>query len=123
MRNLHRWISTVCMLFLAWVSITGTLLALDELFPPSGLDAPRPAAVPGAPRRPPPPPDAYTAMRLRQHNLLKQLHTGAIIGLSGESLSLITGAVFFTLAVSGIVMYFDMLGRRRRIGRKDLFWS
>jgi uncharacterized iron-regulated membrane protein len=31
MRNFHRWISTVGMVLLAWVALTGTILTIDEL--------------------------------------------------------------------------------------------
>lgn len=48
MRNFHRWISSVAMLFLAWVAVTGVVLALDTLYPPAGLDSPGPAPNPEA---------------------------------------------------------------------------
>src|SRR5271156_5745431 len=111
MRKYHRWISTVCMLFLAWVSLTGGLLALDELNPPPGLGGPPSAAAAM--------PTAgggfltNTALRLRLHNLLKELHTGSIIGLSGQWLDLLTGFAFVVLAVTGIMMYFSLLAQRR----------
>lgn len=121
MRKYHRWISTVCMLFLAWVSLTGGLLALDELNPPPGLGGPpssaAPIAAPGGAFL------ANTALRLRLHNLLKQLHTGSIIGLSGQWLDLLTGFAFIVLAVTGIVMYLSLLTQRRKLGRRGLFWS
>jgi len=121
MRKYHRWISTVCMLFLAWVSLTGGLLTLDELNPPPGLGG-SPASVASAPA----PGSSFlanTALRLRLHNLLKELHTGSIIGLSGQWLDLLTGLSFIVLAVTGIVMYFNLLAQRRKLGRRGLFWS
>lgn len=121
MRKYHRWISTLCMLFLAWVSLTGGLLTLDELNPPPGLGGSPATAVPvpasGGSLL------ANTALRLRIHNLLKELHTGSIIGLSGQWLDLLTGFAFIVLAVTGIVMYFNLLAQRRRLGRRGLFWS
>lgn len=109
------------MLFLAWVSLTGGLLSLDELNPPPGLGGSAPAAL-SAPERG----GSFltdTALRLRVHNLLKELHTGSIIGLSGQWLDLLTGFAFIVLAVTGIVMYFNLLAQRRKLGRRGLFWS
>jgi uncharacterized iron-regulated membrane protein len=121
MRKYHRWISTVCMLFLAWVSLTGGLLTLDELNPPPGLGGSAASVTPL-----PVSGGAFltnTALRLRLHNLLKELHTGAIIGLSGQWLDLLTGLAFIVLAVTGILMYFKLLAQRRKLGRRGLFWS
>lgn len=120
MRRFHRWISTVCMIFLAWVSITGTLLALDEANPPAGMGGtpPPPAAAPQASV-----PPSGLPLRLRLHNLLKELHTGSIIGLSGRTVDVLTGTSFVVLSVTGTIMYFQLLGARRRIGRTALFWS
>jgi uncharacterized iron-regulated membrane protein len=121
MRKYHRWISTVCMLFLAWVSLTGGLLALDELSPPPGLGGAGAGAVTAPAAN-----DTFltnTAVRLRLHNLLKELHTGSIIGLSGQWLDLLTGLCFIVLTITGIVMYFSLLKQRRRIGRRGLFWK
>jgi uncharacterized iron-regulated membrane protein len=121
------------MLLLIWVAITGTLLALDELFVPAGLGGPGSETAPGvviaAVAAPKPGTDTaahqdadYLAMRLRTHNLLKRLHTGAIVGLSGEALDLLTGLAFVTLATTGILMYFELLRARRRSGRRRWFW-
>jgi uncharacterized iron-regulated membrane protein len=121
MRRYHRWISTVCMLFLAWVSLTGGLLTLDELNPPPGLGGSPATALPM-----PASSGSFltnTALRLRLHNLLKELHTGSIIGLSGQWLDLLTGLSFIVLAVTGIVMYVSLLSQRRKLGRRGLFWS
>lgn len=121
MRKYHRWISSVCMLFLAWVSLTGGLLALDELNPPPGLEGGRTAAAATSASG-----ESFlanTAARLRLHNLLKELHTGSIIGLSGQWLDLLTGIAFVVLTVTGIVMYFSLLRQRRKIGRRGLFWK
>jgi uncharacterized iron-regulated membrane protein len=121
MRKYHRWISTVCMLFLAWVSLTGGLLALDELNPPPGLGGP--PAYAAAMHEPSSSFLNDTALRLKLHNLLKQLHTGSIIGLSGQWLDLLTGFAFMVLAITGILMYFSLLKQRRKLGRRGLFWS
>lgn len=213
MRNYHRWISVVCMVFLGWVALTGALLALDELTQPaqilfgpdaanpSGLPAGSSNAAPGADAESPlsaaqivPPlaallrtalektggvvpentqvqlqlhssrplgviswrgsagrvltvdattgttvsqvnnpalsqpgnpagADAYTLFRNRLHFFLKDLHSGAIVGLGGQLLDLLTGLAFIGLSVTGIMMYVDMLRARRRTGRTDLFWA
>jgi len=121
-RKWHRWISSVCMLLLAWVSTTGALLAFDELSPPPGLGAPPPQRGQVLSAQAQAEADE-TTKRLRLHNLLKALHTGSIIGLSGESLDLATGTAFIVLSATGIVMYFELLQARRRRGRKQWFWS
>lgn len=45
MRKWHRWISTAAMVLLAWVALTGVLLAIDSMYPPAGLGG-APAAAP-----------------------------------------------------------------------------
>ena len=132
MRKYHRWISSICMLFLGWVSITGGLLALDELMPPPAFArGPDLQVLPGTRSTAPLPSmgdqgaqssDPYTATRLRLHNLLKRLHTGEIVGLSGQFLDVATGVAFMVLSVTGIVMYFQMLLQRRDRGRPEWFW-
>lgn len=106
MRKLHRWASGACLLLLAWVSLTGTLLSLDGLVPPPGV-----GGRPGSP-----------GWRLPAHNLLKELHTGSFIGLTGRTIDLLTGAAFAFLAVSGTVMYLQMRSARRAQGRGGWFW-
>lgn len=65
----------------------------------------------------------FLKMRTRWHVILERLHRGNIIGLSGQVMDILTGLAFVTLSVTGIVMYFQMLGRRKKMGRTDLFWS
>lgn len=67
--------------------------------------------------------DSYTMWRNRVHFVLKDLHSGAIIGLPGRLIDLLSGLAFVVLSVTGIVMYLDMLKARRKVGRKDLFWG
>ena len=60
---------------------------------------------------------------MRYHSLLQELHTGAVIGLGGRWLIVLAGASLLYLAISGMVMYFQMLGRRRKVGAKAWFWA
>ncbi len=60
--------------------------------------------------------------RLRIHNLLQDLHRGSIIGIPGQIIDVLTGFCFIFMGVSGTTMYVQLLMRRRRIGRKSLFW-
>lgn len=188
MRRLHRWVSTFSMIFLAWIGVTGVLLAIDSMSPPGPLEerpeqmqAPDPMHAHGALRTfqatvsdaladAPSQVEAvdvrlqirdgrtvvrvafgsngaasyYDAetgslvaafrpsqtmiwlndipFRLRIHNLLQDLHRGSIIGIPGQVIDVLSGFCFIFLGVSGAVMYVQLLMRRRRIGRKSLFW-
>jgi uncharacterized iron-regulated membrane protein len=74
---------------------------------------------------PPPAPQmsAYMQYRIRLHVLLEKLHRGNIIGLPGQTLSVLGGLSFLFLTLSGAWMYIDLLIKRRRLGRKALFWK
>lgn len=61
---------------------------------------------------------------LDTHTFLKRLHRGDIVGHSaGRWLSIVSGLCLLFLAASGVWMYFDMRGKRLRLGRKAWFWS
>jgi len=60
---------------------------------------------------------------MRYHSLLQQLHTGNILGLGGRWFIVLCDASLLYLAVSGIVMYFQMLARRHSIGARGWFWK
>lgn len=188
MRKFHRWVSTFAMVFLAWVGITGVLLAVDSMWPPAGIEqqlqsaqasASMPsraaletfesllaAALQGAPEEvqlvdvqlqniegrtvvaigfgndvpaqyfdaksgepvaapAPPQPTSWInniQFRLRIHNLLQDLHRGSIIGIPGQIIDVLTGLCFIFLSVTGSIMYFELLKRRRKTGKKALFW-
>jgi len=58
------------------------------------------------------------------HQVLKRIHRGDIIGhFSGRYVDMGFGLALFYLLLSSIVMYIDMLRRRRHLGRNTLFWS
>jgi uncharacterized iron-regulated membrane protein len=58
-----------------------------------------------------------------EHELMKQIHRGDIIGVPGRLMDLFAGLSLIFLSTSGLVMYVDLLRRRRRGGRKQLFWT
>lgn len=60
--------------------------------------------------------------RLRVHNFLQDLHRGSIIGIPGQVIDVLSGFCFIFLGVSGTIMYLQVLMRRRRLGKKALFW-
>jgi hypothetical protein len=66
---------------------------------------------------------AFLRARPYLHYWLERLHRGNIIGISGQVMDILTGLSFIFLSVTGIVMYFQMLARRRKIGRPALFWK
>lgn len=58
-----------------------------------------------------------------EHELMKQIHRGDIIGVPGRLMDLFAGLSLIFLSASGLVMYVDLLRRRRLGGRKQLFWT
>lgn len=189
MRKLHRWISAAAMIFIAYVAITGTVVAVNELINPAsfgqgGGQGPAPEKIVG-PQEPLPPKAEVEAMMLRAleiarraepntpltkavvalrikdgvpvakvtfgtgpkaavvtidaqsgeilrrgeddhgagfNGLLQQIHSGALYGKVGMVLVILTGLCMTFLSISGIVMYFDLLGRRRKLDKRQLFW-
>jgi len=75
-------------------------------------------AATGALLDPPPPSTAGT-----WHIILKSWHRGNVFGLPGILINLVTGSLLALLSVTGTVLYFLMLGRRRALGRPEAFWS
>lgn len=66
---------------------------------------------------------SFLKMRTKLHVILEGLHRGNIIGISGQIMDILTGIAFIILSITGIVMYFEMLSRRRKLGRSGLFWK
>jgi uncharacterized iron-regulated membrane protein len=57
------------------------------------------------------------------HEAMKHFHSGAMFGLPSRFMSLFAGLSLLFLSVSGLVVYLDLWGRRRKSGRKALVWT
>jgi uncharacterized iron-regulated membrane protein len=58
------------------------------------------------------------------HQRVKRMHRGDIIGrFAGRYADIAVGAALLYLLTSGVVMYAQLLGRRRRAGQTGLFWK
>jgi hypothetical protein len=57
------------------------------------------------------------------HQILIQLHKGALFGATGIWVTLICGVSLFLLCLSGVFLYIDLWRRRANIGRKAFFWA
>lgn len=127
MRNVHRWLATIAMLFLLYVAVTGSVLAISELLRggPNLIAAPAgPGGAPGSgsgdgARNSAP---HFDARGWPTNEFLQDVHSGAIFGAVGQWLDLLTGITFIVLSITGPVMYFQMLRSRRRTGRSQAFW-
>ncbi len=58
----------------------------------------------------------------REHELMKRIHRGDVIGLPGRFMDLFAGLSLIYLSASGLWMYFDLWKRRKAQGRKQAFW-
>jgi uncharacterized iron-regulated membrane protein len=58
-----------------------------------------------------------------EHELVKQIHRGDALGIPGRLMDLFAGFSLVFLSISGLVMYLDLLRRRWRGGRKQMFWT
>lgn len=52
----------------------------------------------------------------------QDVHSGAVFGMAGQWLDLLTGIVFVVLSTTGPAMYFQMLRARRKTGQTQAFW-
>jgi hypothetical protein len=59
----------------------------------------------------------------KEHELMKEIHRGDIIGVPGRFMDLFAGLSLVYLSLSGLVMYVDLWLRRRRGGRIAPFWT
>jgi uncharacterized iron-regulated membrane protein len=57
------------------------------------------------------------------HQYAKEIHRGDFIGLSGRWMDLYAGLSILYLSISGAVMYFEMWGKRKRVGHSGLIWK
>jgi uncharacterized iron-regulated membrane protein len=58
-----------------------------------------------------------------EHELMKQIHRGDALGIPGRLMDVFAGLSLVYLSASGLSMYADLLRRRWRGGRKQLFWT
>lgn len=58
-----------------------------------------------------------------EHELVKQIHRGDAFGVPGRLMDLFAGFSLVFLSASGLIMYVDLLRRRRRGGRPEMFWT
>ena len=77
------------------------------------------AAVP-RPGLMPPLPEGYDHLPVA--TLLQEYHSGRMFGRIGEWVMLFTGFAVVLLSFTGIPMYLSLWNRRRRNGRRELFW-
>ena len=68
-------------------------------------------------------PDVAFPFGWEEHELVKQIHRGDAFGVPGRLMDVFAGLSLVFLSASGLVMYLDVLRRRWRAGRKQLFWS
>lgn len=59
---------------------------------------------------------------VQTHEDFKHFHSGDLFGLPARWLSLLTGLALIYLSISGIVMYFDLWSKRKKLGRKGFLW-
>ncbi|HUO21750.1 MAG TPA: PepSY-associated TM helix domain-containing protein [Caulobacteraceae bacterium] len=57
-----------------------------------------------------------------RHENIKHFHSGMMLGWAGRIGNLIGGLSLIYLSISGIIMYVDLWLRRRKGGKKVLFW-
>jgi uncharacterized iron-regulated membrane protein len=121
------------MLFMLYVVITGSILAISELLRggphlisnagPRAQDAlpptDRPPAAGEGARAPAP---RFDAQGWPTNEFLQDVHSGAVFGAAGRWLDLLTGIAFIALSITGPVMYFQMLRSRGKSGRARAFW-
>ena len=67
------------------------------------------------------PPTGYV-LRWDVHQITKRIHRGDYFGFTGRWMDVACGIALLILGGTAIVMYLDMLARRRAIGRHGWFW-
>jgi uncharacterized iron-regulated membrane protein len=56
------------------------------------------------------------------HQVVKRMHRGDIIGLSGRWMDLLVGLALLILCLTSLQMYWQLFSRRWRSGRRSPFW-
>lgn len=64
----------------------------------------------------------YYPFGWQYHEAVKKLHRGDYFGFSGRVMGMFSGFALIYLSISAIVMYLELLRKRRRIGKNGLFW-
>ena len=122
-RRYHRWLALVFGVFLIWISATGVLSHVGKLVNNGGFEteaseaAARAAAEAAIPagfvcpetmtcRAKPATPPKWNV------SYLHHLHAGEEFGPAGTIVSLLSGLSLFFFAISGLVMYVQMLRGR-----------
>jgi hypothetical protein len=67
-------------------------------------------------------PESGFPFGVQVHENIKHFHSGAMFGIPTRLMSLFAGFSLTFLAVSGLVMYFDMWFKRRKAGLNSLIW-
>jgi hypothetical protein len=57
------------------------------------------------------------------HDLVKSWHRGNAFGNVGLWINLLVGIALLLMIISGLKIYFDLLGARQKSGRNQWFWS
>lgn len=56
------------------------------------------------------------------HGILQDIHAGYFAGLPGRILSCLMAIALLVFSITGLVMYTDMYRRRRKLGKRGVFW-
>ena len=107
LRQIHRWIALVLVLFITIIGITGGIL--------QGIVMVYGDVRPGSN------PDEPAWLNVLQRELV-QIHTGFLAGVPGAYYGLICGLGLFFFSISGLLMYLKLYESRSQLGRKSLFW-
>lgn len=98
------------------VSFTGNNLAGGRSTPINGKT--------GEYKAPPPTPTGLEYIWTRDwHYIMQDLHAGYYFGLPGRIMSLFLALALGMLSITGLQVYLDLFKRRKKIGRKGLFWK
>lgn len=69
------------------------------------------------------PATGQTARPFRLSTTLQDLHSGIALGRPVQAILLLSGIALAGMTLTGLLLYLDMLGRRRKAGRKGIFWK
>lgn len=59
---------------------------------------------------------------IQMHEDIKHFHSGQLFGLTARWMDLFAGMSLIFLSVSGLTMYLELWGRRRKTNRRSFFW-